>query len=109
MAHPTPDDRYTAVIALIRRVEINLKLSDPIKSCANLIQSNPIQSNPIQIIDLALSLGFEFSREDLSSLGSLSKDLCADYFPWAGQGEQRARAVFLSHLFTGKEIPLPPR
>ena len=41
--------------------------------------------NPEQLIKVASSLGFKFSREDLRHIAS---DLYAEFFPWAGKGTE---------------------
>jgi hypothetical protein len=41
--------------------------------------------NPEQVIKVASSVGFTFSREDLRIISS---DLYADFFPWSGNGTQ---------------------
>jgi fido (protein-threonine AMPylation protein) len=41
--------------------------------------------NPEQVIKVASSLGFKFSREDLRHIAS---DLYAEFFPWAGKGTE---------------------
>ena len=66
---------YRAFIAFIRRIEISLNMHYQIKTC----------THPDQIIHIASSLGFAFSKEELTKV---SRDLHADFFPWAGKGSQ---------------------
>jgi hypothetical protein len=50
-------------------------------------------SNPEQLIKIASTLGFTFSREELRIITS---DLYADCFPWSGKGAQGRANFFKS-------------
>jgi hypothetical protein len=72
--YPPPQcDTYRAFIALIRLIELNPIMQDKFSKC----------DNPEQVIKVASSLGFKFSREDLRCIAS---DLYAGFLPWAGKG-----------------------
>ena len=70
---PPQCDTYRAFIALTRLIELNPIMQDKFSNCVN----------PEQIIKVASSLGFKFSREDLRRITS---DLYAGFLPWAGKG-----------------------
>ncbi|MDA0717231.1 MAG: Nif11 family protein [Cyanobacteria bacterium] len=47
--------------------------------------------SPQEIIDIAESMGYKISTQDLRSF---SKDLVASYFPWSAKGNQFRRDFF---------------
>ena len=67
-----PPNPYAIFSAFTRHIQLDLKLQDKLKMC----------NSPEQIICIALSLGFNISKEDLMKVAS---DLTADCFPWAGK------------------------
>ena len=74
--YPPPQcDTYRAFIALIRLIDLNPRMQNKVSKCVN----------PEQLIKVASSLGFKFSREDLRHIAS---DLYAEFFPWAGKGTE---------------------
>ncbi len=75
LATPPQCDTYRAFIAFIRLIELNARMQNKVSNC----------DNPGQVIKVASSVGFTFSREDLRIISS---DLYADYFPWSGNGTQ---------------------
>jgi predicted ribosomally synthesized peptide with nif11-like leader len=75
MLPPPQCDTYRAFIAFIRLIEFNARMQDKVSNCVN----------PEQVIKVASSIGFKFSREDL---GRIASDLYADFFPWAGKGTE---------------------
>ena len=72
---PPPCDTYRAFIAFIRLIELNVRMQNKVSNC----------DNPEQVIKVASSVGFSFSREELKYIAS---DLYADCFPWSGKGTQ---------------------
>jgi fido (protein-threonine AMPylation protein) len=56
---------------------------------------------PVQIMEIASDCGFGFS---LITLRRCARDLCADYWPWAGGGQEARRDFFMAGV--NKELPL---
>ena len=68
---------------MTRLIELNPIMQDKFSNCVN----------PEQVIKVASSLGFKFSREDL---GRIASDLYAEFFPWAGKGTEWRINFFVS-------------
>lgn len=70
-----------ALLAFVKFLEKNKELQSKIKNA----------DSPQQIIDIAESEGFTISSLELRTW---SKELTADYFPWATQGNEFRRNFF---------------
>jgi len=65
-----------------------------IKSLSESVESQKkvkTADNPHQILEIASSMGYEIKLEELRVW---SRELCADYFPWAQKGHQWRRDFF---------------
>ena len=71
-----------------------LEFCKQLDSDSNLQARVKSAEKPHQIIDIALSLGLEFS---VIELREWSRELVADYFPWAKMGKEWRRNFFTSN------------
>ena len=82
MFSQTPESRPPeALLAFVKFLEKDEDLQSKIKAA----------ENPQQIIDIAESEGFTISPLELRTW---SKELTADYFPWASNGNEFRRNFF---------------
>ena len=72
-----------ALLEFCKRLESNPDLQARVKAT----------EKPHQIVDIASSLGLQFS---VIELRVWSRDLVADYFPWAKKGNEWRRNFFTS-------------
>ena len=79
---PPPENRPPeALVAFVKVLEQDRDLQSKIKAA----------ENPQQIIDIAESRGFAISPLELRTW---SKELTANYFPWASKGNEFRRNFF---------------
>ncbi len=79
---PPPENRPSeSFIAFVKSLEKDEDLRSKIK----------LAENPQQMIDVAKSAGFRISPLELRTW---SKELSADYFPWAAKGSDFRRNFF---------------
>ena len=72
-----------ALVAFCKALEVNGNLQGRVMAA----------ENPWQIIDVAAGTGYEISFPELRLW---SRELTADYFPWAMMGSQGRRKFFMS-------------
>ena len=79
---PSTSEPTVALAAFCKTLDERKDLQEKVKAC----------ETPQEIIDIAASIGLEVSYEVLRIW---SRDLSANYFPWAAKGHEWRRNFFM--------------